>query len=70
MKEPPATWNEYYFGNFTVKKFETICEVMEISRDQFFSYSYMSFGKIRFIASYMKRSIWSVFLFRMKMERI
>ena len=54
MKEPPATWNEYYFGNFTVKKFETICEVMEISRDQFFSYSYMSFGKIRFIASYMK----------------
>ena len=54
MKEPPATWNEYYFGNFTVKKFETICEVMEISRDQFFSYSYMSFGRIRFIASYMK----------------
>ena len=54
MKEPPATWNEYYFGNFTVKKFETICEVMEISRDQFFSYSYMSFWRIRFIASYMK----------------
>lgn len=54
MKEPPATWNEYYFGKFTVKKYEKICEVMEISREQFLSYSYMTFGRLRFIAPFMK----------------
>lgn len=54
MKEPPATWNEYYFGKFSVKKYETICGVMEISREQFLSYSYMTFGRLRFIAPFMK----------------
>lgn len=54
MKEPPSTWNEYYFGKFSVKKYETICTVMEISKNQFLSQSYMSFGRLRFIAPYMK----------------
>lgn len=54
MKEPPATWNEYYLGKFSALKYETICGVMEISRPQFLSYSYMSFGRLRFIATYMK----------------
>ncbi len=54
MKEPPSTWKEYYLGKFSVRKYEKICEVMGISREQFLSYSYMTFGRLRFIAPYMK----------------
>ena len=54
MKEPPKTWNEYYFGTFSSLKFETICTVMEIPRTSFLSASYMGFGRISYIANYMK----------------
>ena len=54
MKEAPNTWNEYYFGTFSPLKFETICTVMEIPRTSFLSTSYMGFGRISYIANYMK----------------
>ena len=54
MKEPPATWMESLFGKFTVTKMEKICSVMEITKAQFFSFSYMTWGRIDFIANYMK----------------
>lgn len=54
MKEAPATWKEYFLGKFSAKKYETICEVMGIARTQFLSFSYMSYGRLRFIATYMK----------------
>ena len=44
----------YYFGTFSPLKFETICTVMEIPRTSFLSTSYMGFGRISYIANYMK----------------
>lgn len=54
MKEAPETWNEYYFGKFSPLKFQTICNVMEIPRSSFLSKPYMGFGRISYIANYMK----------------
>ena len=54
MKEAPETWNEYYFGKFSPLKFQTICNVMEIPRSNFLSRPYMGFGRISYIANYMK----------------
>lgn len=57
MKDPPVTWNEYYFGKFSATKFEKICTFMQIDREQFLSYSYMTFGRIKFIALTMKEEL-------------
>ena len=54
LVENDDTWNEYYFGTFSPLKFETICTVMEIPRTSFLSTSYMGFGRISYIANYMK----------------
>lgn len=54
MLEPPTTWREYQLGTFTSKKFQTICDVMRISRTQFITPSYMTIGRLNFVASYMK----------------
>ena len=51
--EAPDTWNEYWFGKFSAKKFTTICDVMDISRESFLDYTYMTFGRIQIIARYM-----------------
>lgn len=55
MTAVPVTWNEYYFGMFSYKKFVTICEVMNISRTKFLDTSYMSFGRKAYIAQKMKQ---------------
>lgn len=54
MKEAPETWSEYYFGKFSPLKFQTICSVMEIPRTSFLSKPYMGFGRLMYIANYMK----------------
>lgn len=54
MKDPPDTWNIYYLGNFSARKFATICDVMQIPRSSFLSPAYMGFGRLNYIANYMK----------------
>lgn len=36
MKEPPATWNEYYFGNFTVKNLRRFVKLWKSPEISFF----------------------------------
>ena len=51
--EAPDTWNEYWLGTFSAKKFTTICDVMDIPRENFLDMTYMTFGRIQIIARYM-----------------
>lgn len=50
----PGTWNEYYFGVFSAKKFITMCDYLEIPRMKFIDRTFMSDGRKPYVAKKMK----------------
>lgn len=53
MDTPPSTWNAKLFGAFSAKKFITICNELNISREKFIDVNYMSIGRRNYIKAQM-----------------
>lgn len=55
MNNPPITWSEGHFGKFSAKKFTTMCDELNISREKFLDKFYMTTGRKNYMKKEMTR---------------
>lgn len=55
MIDPPRAWDNNFLGKFSPEKFLKICEVMELPRDTFNNWDYLTQGRLNYIGIAMNR---------------